>query len=41
MTQALESSGDRDVRKMCPGRSLRFLVHGVRIPEDQRYAEFD
>jgi hypothetical protein len=36
----LKSPGHRDVRKMCPGRSPRFPVHGDRIPEDHRYIEF-
>jgi hypothetical protein len=40
MTQALESPGHRDFRKMCPGRSPRFQVHGDRITEDHRYVEF-
>jgi hypothetical protein len=41
MTQALESFAHRDVRKMCPGQSPRFPVHGGRIPEDHKYVEFD
>jgi hypothetical protein len=41
MNQALESPGNRHVRKMCPGKSSRFPAHGERIAEDHRCVEFD
>jgi hypothetical protein len=40
MNQIVESSGHRDVKKMCPGWSPTFPDHGDRTHEDHRYIEF-